>query len=126
MAVFTATLTSGAYTIGNANATAGYYISYLTPTDADGIALAHGGVELKWNGVPYSTQNIQEGKYTFWVYEHVFYNAATATANGLAKQFADALANQIKTVDASVAGIFLDTVQVSRQAEGALVTPNYF
>jgi hypothetical protein len=36
------------------------------------------------------------------------------------------LANQIKTVDATVAGIRLDTMQVSRQFEGSLVTPNYF
>ncbi|MEA3208024.1 MAG: hypothetical protein QOE70_1081 [Chthoniobacter sp.] len=129
--LLTATLASGAYKSdgtangGNAfpNATAGYYVSYLTPGDADSIAIPNGAVELKWNGVPYSDQAIREGKYTFWVYEHLFYRAATT---GLQKTFGDSLANQIRTVDAAVSGIFLDTVKVSRQEEGGLVTPIYF
>jgi hypothetical protein len=125
----TATLTSGAYKSNGSNAnafpnaTAGYYISYLTPSDSDTIAIPNGAVELKWNGIPYSVQAVQQGKYTFWVYEHLLYRSATS---GIQKTFADTLANQILTVDATVGGIFLNTVQVSRQEEGGLVTPNYF
>ena len=119
----TAVLGPNAYTVGNANATAGYYVSYLTTQDADTIAIPNGAVELTWNGVPYSDENVRQGKYTFWVYEHLFYRQATT---GTQKSFGDALANQIKTVDASVAGIFLSGMKVSRQFEGSLITPTYF
>ncbi len=119
----TVVLGPNAYKVGNNSATAGYYISYLTPGDADTIAIPNGAVELKWNGVPYSTQNIQEGLYTFWTYEHVMYNESLS---GTPRTFADALATQITDVDASVAGIFLNSVNVSRSGEGTLVTPNYF
>ena len=57
------------------------------------------------------------------MYEHLFYRAATS---GVQKQFGDALANQIKTVDAELVGISLQSVKVSRQFEGGLVTPIYF
>ncbi len=61
--ILTATLGPAAYTVGNPNATAGYYISYLTPGDADTIAIPNGAVELKWNGVPYSPTAVREGRY---------------------------------------------------------------
>jgi len=127
---FTHILGPGAYksdgnnTNAYPNATAGYYIGYLTPGDADTIAIPNGAKELKWNGVPYSVSNIQNGLYTFWTYEHLFYRQVTPAFQ---KEFADRLANQIKTVDASVAGIFLDAnFKVSRQGEGTLVTPINF
>jgi len=119
-----ATLTANAYKLGNTfpNATAGYYISYLTPQDGDNAA-THGAVELKWNGVPYSTTNIAEGRYTFWTYEHLFYRSSLS---GVEKAFADALRDQIKNVDAAVAGIFLNQVNVSRSGEGTIVKAKYF
>ncbi|MHA3774143.1 hypothetical protein ACXR0O_21650 [Verrucomicrobiota bacterium sgz303538] len=122
-ASLTAILGPNAYKAANPNATAGYYISYLSTQDADTIAIPNGAVELKWNGVPYSDQAVREGRYTLWSYEHLFYRSSTS---GIQKTFGDALANQIKTVDASVSGIFLNTMKVSRQGEGLLVTPNYF
>jgi hypothetical protein len=121
--LLTATLDPAAYKVGNPNATAGYYISYLTPQDADTIAIPNGAVELKYNGVPYSDENIRQGKYTFWVYEHLFYRSSIKDTQA---RFADALVGQIKNVDAAVAGIFLNTVKVSRKFEGGLVTPSYF
>jgi hypothetical protein len=112
--------------VGNANATAGYYIGYLSTQDTDNIAVPNGAVTLKFNGVPYSEEAVREGRYTLWSYEHLYYNSATATGGGVKKTFADALANQIKSVDASISGIFVDTMNVSRQIEGGLVSPNYF
>jgi len=112
-----------AYHVGNSSATAGYYISYLTPGDADTIAIPNGAVELKWNGIAYSNQAIQEGQYTFWTYEHVLY---VESLSGTPRSFADGLATQILNTDATVAGIYLNTVNVSRTGEGTLVTPNYF
>ena len=126
----TTVLGSNAYTLTGTDgvaqlpdATEGYYISYLTPGDADSIAIPNGAVELKWNGVPYSVQAIQEGLYTFWTYEHILYKPDLA---GTARDFADALVTQITDVDATVAGIKLNTMHVSRLGEGTQVTPNYF
>lgn len=120
----TATIDASVYTVENANATAGYYIGYLTPGDADSIAIPNGAVELSYNGVPYSADNVREGKYTSWVYSHLLYRSSLA---GTKRDFADALANQIKTVDAvSGGGILIDTMKVQRFSEGGNVTPIYF
>ncbi len=121
--LLTAVLGPTAYHIGNPSAVAGYYISYLTPGDADTIAIPNGAVELKWNGVQFSADAVRQGQYTFWVYEHVLTRNSLA---GLKLQFANSLTTQIETVDAGVAGIFLNTVEVSRSGEGTLVGPNYF
>jgi hypothetical protein len=120
----TAVLSPAVYTAENANATAGYYIGYLTPGDADSIAIPNGAVELKYNGVPYSVENVREGRYSFWVYSHLLYRS---TLSGTPRTFADALANQIKTVDAVAGGgILIDTVKVQRFSEGGNITPIYF
>lgn len=120
----TAVLGSNTYTAADPNATAGFYISYLSEQDADTVAIANGAVALKWNGVPYSRQAIQEGNYTFWGYEHLLYRAATT---GIFRQFGDTLALQIKTTDAGPAGqIFIDTMKVSRQSDGGVISPTYF
>ncbi len=120
----TATLGSAVFTAENPSATAGYYIGYLTPGDADTIAIPNGAVELSYNGVPYSVQNVREGRYTSWVYSHLLYRP---TLGGTERTFADALATQIKTVDAVAGGgILYDTVKVQRFEEGGLVTPINF
>lgn len=120
----TVTIAPSVYQVENPSATAGYYISYLTPGDADSIAIPNGAVELKFNGVPYSVDNVREGKYTSWVYSHLLYKSSLA---GTKRTFADALANQIKTVDAVAGGgILIDTVRVQRFSEGGNVTPIFF
>ena len=121
--VLTVTLGSSVYTVENPNATAGYYIGYLTPGDADTIAIPNGAVELKYNGVAYSADAVREGRYTAWVYSHLLYRSGLT---GLKKDFADALATQIKTVDAVAGGgLLFDTVQVQRFSEGGTITPKY-
>ncbi len=125
----TANLTATAYKVGNAAATAGWYISYLTVGDSDTIAIPNGAVELKWNGVPYSADNIRRGKYTFWAYQHVLTKPEPGPIFSLAKQFADALAQRLLTVDGAVVGILIDdpeVFRVSRQSDGGLVTADYF
>ena len=120
----TVTLGSAVYTAENPSATAGYYIGYLTPGDADTIAKPNGAVELKYNGVAYSDDNVREGKYTAWVYSHVLY---PSSLTGIKKTFADALANQIKDVDTVAGGgILLNTVKVQRSSDGGNVTPINF
>ena len=120
----TAVLDAAAYSQPGDTATAGYYIGYLTPGDADTIAIPNGAVDLKYNGVPYSETAVREGRYTAWVYSHLMYRPGFS---GLKKDFADALASQIKNVDAVAGGgILIDTVKVQRFSEGGTVTPLYY
>jgi len=94
-------------------------IAYFGVNDANGVN--GGNNNLTYNGVPYSVTNVQEGKYTFWGYEHLDYRS---TLTGNAKTVADQLANQIKTADATVSGVLLSTMHVSRVTEGAVITHN--
>ena len=92
-------------------------IAYFGVNDANGV---NGGANnLTYNGVPYSVANVQEGRYTFWGYEHVMYRS---TLTGNAKTVADQLATQIRTTDATVSGVLLASMNVSRVTEGAVIT----
>lgn len=86
-------------------------------TSAPTVAF-RGGCTMKYNGYEYSAQNVREGKYTFWSYEFVMYRAGYVNS-----AIADQLADRIKTVDASISGIVLSTMQVGRAVEGGPVTP---
>lgn len=94
-------------------------IAYFGKNDANGVN--GGNNNLTFNGVPYSDDNVREGKYTFWGYEHLTYRS---TLTGNAKTVADQLANQIKNTDATVSGVLLSTMHVSRATEGAVITHN--
>ena len=94
-------------------------IAYFGVNDANGVN--GGNNNLTYNGVAYSAAAVQEGKYTFWGYEHLMYRA---TLTGNAKTVADQLATQIKTTDASASGVLLSTMHVSRVTEGAVITHN--
>jgi hypothetical protein len=122
--VLTATLGSAAYKLADSAATAGYYIGYLTETDANTRALTHGAVELKWNGVTESDIAIQQGQYTFWGYSHIL-RKSTLTS-GTAFNFYTALRDQIKNTDANVAGLLISTMNVQRDGEGTPVYASYF
>ncbi|MDB6110241.1 MAG: hypothetical protein JWR69_1991 [Pedosphaera sp.] len=52
-------------------------IAYLGRSDAN-TAIAVGGVELSYNGVSYSSNNIVEGKYAFWGNEQVLKRAGVS------------------------------------------------
>lgn len=119
-------LDANAYKVGDSSATAGYYIGYATPSDAVNVIPPNGSaVPLKWNGVPYTVDNIRQGLYTAWVYTRVIRDP-DLPKNSLVYNFSQAVANQVRNVTiASVGGgIKLDTVVVGREAEGGLVAPN--
>jgi hypothetical protein len=111
------------------NATAGYYIGYITPGDAnnrllgnDGILpVANRGVALTYNGVANTSANVRSGRYTVWIYNRLLRSQTALTGVKLA--FADALRDQIKNVDAPAGGgIFNDSsVLVERFTDGGLV-----
>ena len=106
-------------------AVGGYYLSYVGISDANN-ALAGGATELQWNGVSYSTNAVQEGRYTFWGYEHLDYRSDYGTVSSLGKQVADQIAGDILATDAPASsGLLLGSMNVSRATDGGLVTPNY-
>lgn len=124
VAALVVTLGPTAYHVGNSSATAGYYIGYLTPGDAT-TAVAGGAVVLKYNGIAYTAAAVQEGQYTPWVYTHVLYDPDLA---GTARDLADAIASEVtaNTIVTPGGGILLSSMQVRRNAEGALITAKYF
>lgn len=113
------------------NATAGYYVGYLTPGDANPrvlgttnvVPLANRGVALKYNGVDLTDDNVRNGKYTAWLYNRILRPQSGLSGTKLA--FANALRTQIKTVDApSGGGLFDDaSFKVQRFTDGGLVIP---
>ena len=113
------------------NATAGYYVGYVTPGDANNRILgnngvippANRGIALSYNGVPLTNDNVRNGKYTAWLYNRILKPQSGLT--GLKLTFANALRNNIRTVTAGPAGgIFDDTnFKVRRTADGGLVVP---
>lgn len=134
-----------ATTVQFPNATAGYYIGYLTPGDANGRVLgldstgapAAGrddstrGVALKYNGVELTTANIKSGRYTAWLYNRILRPQGGVADKegdptpGFRAGFVDALSARIKTVDAAVGGGIVDdsSVKVQRFEDGGLVFP---
>ncbi len=55
------------------------FVSYLTLSDAQS-AIAEGALEMKYNGVPFSVENVKKGLYSLWGYQQ-FYRDADATAD---------------------------------------------
>lgn len=114
------------------NATAGYYIGYLTPSDANPDLLGttgvvpsgSRGVSLSYNGVPLTTANVQSGLYTAWVYNRIIEPVGGVTTGTLQQSFHDALRDQIKNTAAAASGaIAIDSnFQVQRSTDGGDVT----
>jgi hypothetical protein len=118
---------NGGYTSGGSLVTAmqattaginGYYVTYMGVSDADS-AVTGGAVELTWNGVQYSPDNLKQGKYTFWGYQHLMY---PSTLSGTKKTVADAIATQIRTFDSP---ILLSDMKVERAVDGGQIVPRY-
>ena len=117
----------------NQTCTDGVLLGYTGVSDAVGV-LDAGGVALSWNGVnlfdtPTSSAslnltNVREGKYTFWSYEQVLYNAALASAAQVTA--INTIATQIHDVDAASQGqVAVSTMKVVRASDGAVITPNF-
>jgi hypothetical protein len=113
------------------DAVAGYYVGYLTPGDANNRVLGANndlpeefrGVALRYNGVENTTENVRNGTYTVWLYNRILKPQTGLT--GLQLQFANALRDQISTVDAPAGGGLFDdaNMRVERSTDGGLVTP---
>lgn len=110
-------------------ATGGFFIGYVTPGDAADRVLggngvvpaASRGVALRFNGVENTTANVKNGTYTAWLYNRIL--KRTSLTSGLIFTFANALRDQIATVDAVAGGGFIDdaTNFVKRTTDGGPV-----
>lgn len=136
-AVLTTTLGPNAYKLFDTafndfvypDATAGYYIGYLTPGDANPrvlgttgvVPVANRGVALKYNGVALTEANVKNGTYTAWLYNRIL--KPQSLTSGPIYDFANALRDQIATVDAPAGGGIIDdtTVKVLRTSDGGPV-----
>jgi hypothetical protein len=113
------------------NATAGYYIGYLTPGDANSRVLGSTGVvpvqnrgaALSFNGVALTNDNVRNGRYTAWLYNRILKPQSGLT--GLKLTFANALRDRVKNFDAPSGGGLIDdaTFKVRRTTDGGLVVP---
>jgi hypothetical protein len=110
--------TGGDLTGGIANSTNGStaFITYLGLSDA-ATAVGNGAHELHFNGITYSQDAVQEGQYTFWGYEHLYYRDTTPAG---IKAIADKLALQIFNTDAPAP--HYNDMKVSRTIDGGVVT----
>jgi hypothetical protein len=123
-----------------------YLIGYLGGADAGGIPASAGCTALTYNGVPYTPENVLNGSYTFWTFEHMYYRtgAATNAVSGVSKAYADDVADQIFSRDAQTDSsgnvdtnspgtspkdggvLFNKNAKFTRSAEGQPVTPLQF
>jgi hypothetical protein len=96
----------------------GVMIGYLGISDAANVTL---GRALSFNGVPFSIANVQQGLYTLWSYEHVYYRS-TFAGNG--KTAVDQLATQIHNslANTTASGILVTSMAVGRAVEGGVIT----
>jgi hypothetical protein len=113
------------------NATAGYYIGYLTPGDANPrvlgttgvVPVPNRGVALSYNGIALTDDNVRNGKYTAWLYNRILKPQSGLT--GLKLTFANALRDRVKNFDAPTGGGLFDdaSFKVRRTTDGGLVVP---
>jgi hypothetical protein len=111
------------------DATAGYYIGYLTPGDANPRVLGttgvvpsgNRGVALTYNGVALTDANVKNGTYTAWLYNRIL--KPQSLTSGPIFDFANSLRDQIRNVDAPSGGGLIDdaTVKVQRFTDGGPV-----
>jgi hypothetical protein len=113
-------IVSGAYYIGYAGTGDAKSLTGHTQNSTTGVFTATGDLQvLTYNGVPYSFQNVIEGKYTFWTVEHILsrFSAATNVATVITK-----LGDEIEAT--ATDGIKLSDMHVSRSVEGGVITHN--
>ncbi|MDB6007304.1 MAG: hypothetical protein JWR15_4291 [Prosthecobacter sp.] len=127
---------AAARTGGNSDATYGFYIGYVTPSDGNArivhanVASGDRGVALSYNGVPYTAANVKNGTYTAWVYNRIIRRPGSpASANSgtsIVRNFANALRDRILTVDgAQGGGILVGDLRIERYTDGGLINPLY-
>ena len=102
-----------AYTDSNFDAGC-HAVGYLSTSDAAGV---NGGANnLTYNGYAYSLDNVKQGLYSFWSYEHMLWRSGlSGTKLTVSQQLRDRILNYDATIK-------LGDMKVTRQSEGAVIT----
>jgi hypothetical protein len=96
-------------------------VGYLGTPDA-ATAVAGGAVRLTYNGVDGTvTQNVANGNYSYWNYEHIDATAAAAADPIKGPTITVLQANEVSL--AGLNGLILSALNVSRASDGAPVAP---
>lgn len=112
--------------LGDGTYTTNYVIGYAGAGDA--LANTSGDTKanikvLSFNGVPFTMENIKNGTYSLWTYEHLYFNAAASTlAKAVARSIGDACLN---TASAKNAAVKLNDMACERGGDAAPVTTTY-
>ncbi|WP_367870907.1 hypothetical protein [Luteolibacter sp. Populi] len=123
-------------------ATAGWYVGYITPGDANVTVLGNGqgvqrpadskGVALKFNGVENTAANVKSGRYTLWLYNRIITpldgvadKEDPGETEGFRQNFVNSLRDQIKLEVSTQQGISLTDpdLKVFRTEDGGPVIP---
>lgn len=102
----------------------GYLATYLSVSDFNAVS-GRGAVALAYNGVPESQNNIIEGAYTFWSYEHVLYfDDSYSNPHDVKVTFATSLARQISYLRSTTLNpnVGLYDLKVQRFNDGGVVS----
>jgi hypothetical protein len=100
-----------------------YAIAYVGISDAN-TAIGNGAAALTYNGVAYTPNNVQNGEYGFWGYEHIL-SIPTLAGDGLTIK--NDLKNTLLTGNfesLSGAGFEISTMNVNRPTDGGDVVHN--
>ena len=97
-----------------------FLVGYAGRSDANG-QVANGLVLMNYNGVENTTNNVANGGYTFWSYEHM-YLGANATADDVAA--ANGIASTI-TANIAAPNVAYTAMKVQRSTDGGTVGGNY-
>lgn len=104
-------------TTQNNAATAAYILTYNGTSLP--VTLTAGGSSAT---VTWDFTAVQEGRYSFFGNEYLSYVSSTIGTGTVKRNFADAVATEIKDVTAGLAGVKLSDMKVNRAAEGSLIT----
>jgi hypothetical protein len=92
-------------------------VGYLGTGDNPGSAL-----DLTNSGIPFSATACEEGQYSWWTYEHMYYDNNRISTNQ--KTLASGIAGLINTTYADIAGLKNSSMNCSRSDEGVAIVPN--
>jgi hypothetical protein len=100
-----------------------YLIGYSGISDANGN-VSNGLKKLTYNGVDSTTNNIANGSYSYWTYEHLY---ANPDASAVAKSFASSLGASIaiSTTATLNPNVGLGDMKVGRNGDGYSIYANY-
>jgi hypothetical protein len=103
-----------------------YLIGYSGITDANAHT-NNGLMKLTYNGVDSSTNNIINGSYSFWTYQHLYWNTASANSIPLVETVARALTTSIRGLNTSqvLPNVGYNDMRVGRLGDGSSIYPNY-